>query len=760
MGDDTTALADTIDDEGPVDTTIIGRNAYRSYFSLVRRPDSLQQVLGQFGAWLRERKAIDIDLHVSRRDTVGATTLTVAHNDKADGHQVRCVLVEDRTRESWRTELTVFVPARAGRGWVNLVASSDQGTPAKPPNVFAQIVDVLHEPRDGALPLRSQPPVIGMSQVDDLVAWIGDPERHALLLVAGTGDQLDFGPWVEKVRYWADDMKGMAQTVVLDPPTTIRLAELVGPSHAVSPWTIRTFRPAAQITDPQDGPRHRVLSTGRMATSEDREIRQLLARVARRHANDRATPVSLARTTRDLDRVTTALLLDRIFEPEPVPAETVQLAEPANPAVAPYVPEPTVADDDVVELQALVADQARRLADVAAVLGPNWTASSVRGWQGLDNEHRNLTQRYSRDREILLRSRTQLEQSLTEVDDLRADVENLRGQLRTEEEERTLAELLRVQAEDETRWLRDQFRAQQEYELATATMPKDRETDIPSSFDELAVRLPELGGPASSSPEMSTSCGGSPVGVGVDGRALQAREGRDAEPAHALPRRLPVHRPGVRGLHRAAPAGRHHELRATHDVDEARSWTAGDAPPDRSRYDPPVGGERWTRCAPCRPAPPCPGRPRPPPERPGRHDHGEPAARVVEQALAVEAGHDPPLQGVLVEPARNGRLAHVRLGLQQAGDHRRGEVADLLGRRLDTGDPLFAWENPTRQPASTPESPAASRIVSRVSARSPRPCGAVVVPPRSGHARGVVELGVSLLPRHATLNVHTGKASS
>jgi hypothetical protein len=311
-----TTVVDRTEDDAPDEGSQIGRNAYRSYFSFTARPSSLQLVLGQFSGWLRKRKDIDVDLHESRFDEVGRRTLTVAHNDKADGRQTRCTLVEQRPRESWRTELTLFSPTRAARGWVNLAVSSDQGYPAEPPKVFEQIVGVLDDPRDGALPLRGEPPVIGESGVNDVVEWITDPERHALLFVAGTGEQIEFGPWVDKVRLWARGMKGMAQAVVLDPRSTDALAQRLGPAHAVSPWTIRTFQPAALLGNAADGHRHRILGINRLVSTPDPEIRRFLSRIARRHANDRVTPPSLTRATRDLDRVTTALRLNSIFEPK------------------------------------------------------------------------------------------------------------------------------------------------------------------------------------------------------------------------------------------------------------------------------------------------------------------------------------------------------------------------------------------------------------------------------------------------------------
>lgn len=479
-----------------------GRSAYQSFFTFTNSSDCHKLILDQFATWLRDRKAIDVDLDENLRFQHDNRTLTAIHNTKRDGTWTRCRLVEagDNT---WRTDLTFFTPARSGRGWADVAVGSDLDYPAKPPNFFDRIVDIVDDPRDGLLPLHSTPPLITSPRTEEIIAWIADPERHALLFIAGTNDQLNLQAWREKVRLWSRDVRGLAQAVVLDPASTEIANSRLGYSHQIRPWTIRTFQPDVDLEESADGSRHRILGWQRLGQDSDSAIRSLLAGVARRHASRRPRPLEVVRATRDLDRVTSALLLDQIFGNQQLDSgesratPIVDTSANAPSARSSLVEPPAIAPTDsrineLESLRKLAHDQRVTLSQVAAVLGDDWSIDDLRHLAGQSEDLRQARAESARNLTIMELSRTELKRTLDQADDLREQIELLQLELRDEEQEREIADLLRMNAEEESFWLRRQLQGVQEWTLASAKLPSEEEPVIPDSFDEVVDRISEF----------------------------------------------------------------------------------------------------------------------------------------------------------------------------------------------------------------------------------------------------------------------------
>ncbi|GAA1399203.1 hypothetical protein GCM10009613_54470 [Pseudonocardia kongjuensis] len=464
---------------------------------------SQEYILGQLETWLRTQKKIDLNTRSNISFQQENRKLVVVHNTNRSGSSVRCRLVESG-ENTWRTDLTFFTPARPGTGWVDVTIASDLRSTPKPPKFFDRIADVINAPRDGQLPLLSTPPLISLSRSDEVINWIADSSRHALLFVAGTNDQLDLMAWQKKVQLWSRDFRGLAQAVILDPATTEIVNDKLAHSHQIHPWTIRTFLPGVRLDEPADGSRHKILGWQRLGEDTDPAIRALLASIARRHASRRPRPIEVVRATRDLDRVTSALLLEQIFgtsdnqDHEPDPETTADDSTTADVVETRLTTSDrasgAINKEEIEQLRDLASEQKSLLASVAGVLGlkSTWSIEDLQQVASQLQNERQARLKSERNLVIMQRSRTELQKSLTEADDLREKIELLQLELSEEEQERQLADLLRIHAEEESLWLRRKFRELREWDLASARLPADAEPVIPDSFDELVDRIGEF----------------------------------------------------------------------------------------------------------------------------------------------------------------------------------------------------------------------------------------------------------------------------
>jgi hypothetical protein len=269
--------------------------------------------------------------------------LTLRH-ESSDGREFRARLTEASPLGQWRTQLTVQVPA-SGSPWIALQVANSEGRWTQVPVLAGFLLDTLTT-LDGSTVLSSGARVVHAANVDDLLEAICDPDRQGLFLVAGCGPEGDdFSRYVAKVERWTSQVRGLAQVVVLTPDATDEVWRLLGPSHGIRPWTLRTFYPDVDPAVPADGLRHKFLTTERLARESEDGIRKLLGRNARRHAASRTPPRGYVRADRALRRVEDQMLVDSIsvLLPEPRPAE-VPAPESAPAVTDMLVLEPSTAE--------------------------------------------------------------------------------------------------------------------------------------------------------------------------------------------------------------------------------------------------------------------------------------------------------------------------------------------------------------------------------------------------------------------------------
>lgn len=498
----------TLAPERPTDATHPGAdtNSYRSLLTFAAEDCALDRIREQLSSWLRQRH-LEVDLTQSRLYATDGRELAVVHHESAAGRDFRARLVESNPSGRWTTELTTHVPPK-GNGWLALNVSNDRNRPADVPRLAGYLLDVL-ETFDGELALSSAAPVIHTDGVEHLLDALCDPDRHGLILVAGTDDELPFAPFVQRVRDWTRNIRGLGQAVVLDPHATAQFADLLGSTHAVAPWTVRTFYPEVDPAWPADARRHKILGTQRLASEPDHVIRALLGRIARRHAAERIVPAGATRVFRDLARIEDRLLVDALLTPSPDPAPTPVDEAPTAPptsrsgdseeAATQTAPSqgdesaagpPTQPTKPTTERPGDIAEQA------STYLAQVELAKQLLGVDDLRpdtlTEIASLAGRARRDADALDRITRELAARQERIAALEDEVAFHKELYNEEEFYRVVAEDERSRAEDEARWLRRELHKAGNHVAATATVPEDSITRYPESFDGLLDRLPEL----------------------------------------------------------------------------------------------------------------------------------------------------------------------------------------------------------------------------------------------------------------------------
>ncbi|MEV4645511.1 hypothetical protein [Saccharopolyspora sp. NPDC049357] len=435
----------------------------------------VQAVESQFESWLRGKGSWDPPTEKTGYFAgPRGQELLVVHRDGADGHSLRLRLTETGANGSWRTNLTAHQSAD-GESWLGLRVENPGGKPAKVPRLAAYLLDAL-KLHDGGTWLSASPRRVFGPDVEQVAEEVTDVDRQGLYFVAGTDEQLPFDSFANKVGHWTHDTRGMAQVVVLDPAATRQFEEILGPSHAVSPWTIRTFDTDVDPAVPADGRRHRILSTGRLL-GRDGTVRSILGRATRLHAVQRPQPARFSPVHRALSRLEDKLLVDDLL-----PSTT---------------PEPE-AGSEVTPVQEPVAPTALSQAEgingeITFHDGQIELVKEVLGIANIDREAlteiRNRADHASRSTNAIERVTRQLQERLERIEELELERDIM--QEASEEQELELAVSLADQAKlaDEVRWLRRRLAASGDAENAYRLLPEEETSRYPGDFAELVDML-------------------------------------------------------------------------------------------------------------------------------------------------------------------------------------------------------------------------------------------------------------------------------
>lgn len=411
-----------------------GSLSYRGFFTFHQQAGTKARVLAQLQVWLRE-KGWAAQLDRTTFEQRGANELFVLHHDTHPAGSTRVRLREQSASGEWRTELTLSNPL-TGDGWLALTVTNNRGNFVAVPRVTDYLLDTV-EAHDGPAVLTSRPVSLSPAGIDPLLEELCSPEREGLVFVAGTGpDSALLTPFREKLVEWTKEVRGLSRVVVLDPPATAELERELGPSHAVRPWTVRTFQPMVDPAVELDGRRHRILGIATLARRPDDDLARLLGRAARSHAAARKLPNTVLTVSRMLARLETQAAVSALA---PTVSIEDDLSRPDSPARG---DRPTVPDLDPISSTA--------------------------------------------------RIRRQLEEQQARIDILEDEIAFYREYAEDEEFNGALAVAESTRLADENRWLRARLSDRQDYAAAFGKIPDSAYARYPKSFEELFDQVPEL----------------------------------------------------------------------------------------------------------------------------------------------------------------------------------------------------------------------------------------------------------------------------
>ena len=457
---------------------------YRSFVTVDGdREHVVRRSLEQLHAWLREKRYDADALKVGEACPLGEDVDgTLVERRTQDGaHWMRATIVERSATGRWTTELTVGVPGRVDQPpWVWLdIYSPEPGEGRRQPYTaiprLARRLAEVFPVRDGRAGLGPEPTRVFDDNIDELVEIVKDPDRRGLVFVAGSGDEVPFGQWADHVSKLLKDTVGMAAAYQLDPRATLAFNVRIGASHAVAPFTVRTFRPGADPSSPADGLQQRVLGLARIVSDDDRALARLLGRRARETAIQTPLPASVLRVNRFLEQqINDVLVAGLVVSQEPdVPAVEVVAARDV-----PVSGEPTSrATSDVTErvvggaeIHLALAATARELFGAAEVTAD--LVSRLGRWAqaGLQAE----------SRQAVIAER--LAALGEHVDELTATRDHLRARLEEEQLDHAETAEERQRAEEQVRHLRKLVVASDRRDEAWNEPEPDSR---PSSYSEL-----------------------------------------------------------------------------------------------------------------------------------------------------------------------------------------------------------------------------------------------------------------------------------
>ncbi|MFI7190635.1 hypothetical protein ACIBQ0_12950 [Nocardia nova] len=489
---------------------------YRSFAHFDTDGSSLSIITREFEGWLERQKRWVVDLSSTGAQTDGARSLTTVRHSVGSADLLRFRLTEEQPGTgTWTTEFSAYAPVQGGTGWFLLEVGNSRRNWVQAPRVVTTLVDLLPVRPDESLQLTPQPARIGIHSVEDLAARITDPDRHGLIVVAGTDERLDFDRFYEKVALWTQQVVGQAEVAVLDPLATSELRTAIGDSHAVFPWTIRTFMPGADPAEPGNHRQHRYLGPGPLADLSTHALQRILGRTARRNAMQRRLPPDILKYVRTLNRVENNEALTSLL-PTPTPAKrTTQLEPPAPPEVS--ASPPTAAPETLAPV-----DDARRNTGIETATAPPRTPEAPRdkvneaptqapdsaaqqalhlvmdvlGLSSINRaELESIRQRaeQSADRDALREAAVQLvNQKQEEIDELRDELAELHEEVQAWQLEVAEAQDERQRLSDETRWLRGKLREVKAFEVANSLTPDSEITEYPNDYHDLLRLLRDI----------------------------------------------------------------------------------------------------------------------------------------------------------------------------------------------------------------------------------------------------------------------------
>jgi hypothetical protein len=474
---------------------------YRTLFSVDEDANEvLDRSIREFRRWLgskpnRQYDGDALEFSVPERFDADAAALLLREEQPDGSRAVRATLTEVNHVGRWTTRLTAAAsPGRTPWVWIDVdgpaVRPDGSGrrqwtsTPNLAKAMLSESVALDGTAELGVRPLRAFD-----DDVDRIIDMVCDPERRGLLFLAGSEDGIALETWIDKVSSVLRDTTGLAAGYVLDPAATRSLMAALGPTHAVSPGTIRTYRPGADPASELDGRRHRILGRDRLENDEERFLRTLLGWRAREAALEQALPKAAQRLDARMEALTNQVLVERLGGSAPVGSEIVGVPEHADNG-APTAAEPSEVQPEGQSVDDAVVREAEYLTRLAALLREA-TGTAV----SPDDAEAALLRLATTAADVSAAQadlRDRFTDLLARAAEAETDLEVVRKQLEDEQLENAQNVQELTKALSQLDQLRVQLAALGHGEDAWSVSGDEALNDVPDSFSTLLRRLNEL----------------------------------------------------------------------------------------------------------------------------------------------------------------------------------------------------------------------------------------------------------------------------
>ncbi|MFE3139703.1 hypothetical protein [Streptomyces scopuliridis] len=259
--------------------------AHRSTFAVPDAAILLDTVRWVSGGWLKKKfphTAVQLGAGQHALDESSLLLSQAAYDDGGAEYATRIQLREDKAEATWRTTVTAVRSTTGDGGTVGIdlecFLNSAQTFRTSKPNLIRDLVAEL-EPRDGMSRLSVNSLRVTHDRVNSLVDVLCDPQRQMPAVVAARPTQLD-PMWSERVAGTMRQVAGDASMYLLwDLVAVDAFREAIGHDHRVGPGAVRTFLPLVDPAWTQDATRHRIMGPSRWTDPADQTWRGVSRRV-------------------------------------------------------------------------------------------------------------------------------------------------------------------------------------------------------------------------------------------------------------------------------------------------------------------------------------------------------------------------------------------------------------------------------------------------------------------------------------------------
>lgn len=421
---------------------------YRSVLRLRDDEDAIRVANEQFRSWLAEqvrdkRKSLEsADWDGPGTYQLGPESVLNVVEQHGEGLSRQLLeFVDSNEHGVWTTRLYATSAPGSNRLkqvlWFESEGTRPDGSSVQPatPRVVRNTLQAV-EAFDGSVPVLSEPRVVHIDDVDDLIGYIEDPQRDISVVVASPVPGVAVDRWRAAVATLTRDALGCASFFILDGEAEQSLNANLGGTHKVPAGAVRTFVPRVEVGDWADARRHRILTARTMSQGLGANLRfserliRAVATTPRMHLREADMPAELTRSVRVLQR------------------EQLQFAKSA---IADITVEVELAVSGVVEAAE---------GEAADVIEPAWldrlkeVVRKVVGHDRVDHDSlAALADKFEQQEAAVGVAIAKAEQLLAERERFEDQTADLRRQLEAEQFERALAEVARREAEKKTRSL-------------------------------------------------------------------------------------------------------------------------------------------------------------------------------------------------------------------------------------------------------------------------------------------------------------------